>query len=383
MELAVTDTGESTQTDIPLKEQLIQKREQRGEEQVKNAFQEQEADEVHVRQHAEDGERVGGGDEGEEEAPDPEVEEEGQEQSSSKLSFTKGDETFDVDEDAEFELKADGKTRKVTLRELRDYAAGGIAVRNRMRQLAEEKKKIHAPFKEFSKVSKNDPLGSLKKVFSAIKEVDPEVDFKGFLRDLGNQVQQQAKMSPAERKAYELEGELREKEQALTDTQRLQMIKELEQEVMETYEIDHDQLAEYGDMILSDPAIANTVRNEKDLFDRIGEFADEVDRQKAAIAALSKVDSKIKPRDPLVLELSEVLRKNPDFDADDLQEIAHQVVNGVEKTKASQKLSKKQRSRAISRRDSKTPDYSKMKPAEALKHQLLEKRKKQQEAKTR
>lgn len=377
MDLTVTDAP--TQTDIPLKEQLIQKREQQGEENVKDAFQEQETDEVHVRQPSRSREQVGERDEVQEEAADPEEQEEGEEVSASKLSFTKGDQSFDVDEDAEFELKADGKTRKVTLRELRDYAAGGIAVRNRMRQLAEEKKKIHAPFKDFSKVSKNDPLGSLKKVFSAIKEVDPEVDFKGFLRDLGNQVQQQAKMSPAERKAYELESELREKDEALTNTQRLQMVRELEQEVMDTYQIDQERVAEYGDLILSDPTIASTVRNEKDLFDRIGEFADEVDRQQAVIAALSKVDKTIKPRDPLVLELSEVLRKNPDFDSDDLQDIARQIVSGVEKTKASQKLSKKQRSRAISRRDSSTPDYNKMKPAEALKHQLLEKRKKQQQ----
>lgn len=374
MELAVTETTPE-QVDAPLKDQLIQKREEKGEE-VKNAFQEQEADEVHVQPDAKTSERVGKGSEREEETDDSE--EESEEESVSKFSFKKGEDSFDVDEDAEFELKADGKIRKVTLKELRDYAAGGIAVRNRMRQLADEKKKIHAPFVDFSKVSKNDPLGSLKKVFSAIKEVDPEADFKGFLRDLGTQVQQQAKMSPAERKAYELEGQLKEKEEALTNTQRLQMIKELEQEVMETYELDQEQVASFGDLILNDPELAKTVRNEKDLFDRIGEFADEVDRQQASFDALSKVSKKIKPRDPLVLELSSVLKKNPDFDSDDLQEIADQIVNGVEKTKASQKLSKKQRSRAISKRDSSTPNYSKMKPAEALKHQLLEKRKKQQ-----
>ena len=377
MELAVTDKTETQNTNIPLKEQLIQKRERKGsEEKVKDAFQEQKADEVHVRDDAKVSKQVGVRGKSEEEADTPE--ETIKEESISKYSFKKGDTSFDVDEDAEFELKADGKTRKVTLKELRDYAAGGIAVRNRMRQLAEEKKKIQDPFKDFSKVSKNDPLGSLKKVFNAIKEVDPEADFKGFLKDLGVQVQQQAKMSPAERKSYELEGQLKEKEEALSSTQRLQMIKELEQDVMDTYEIDHEKVAEYGDVILSDPNIAKTIRNERDLFDRIGEFADEVDRQKAVITALSKVDKNIKPRDPLVLELSEVLRKNPDFDSDDLAEIAHEIVNGVEKTKASQKLSKKQRSRAISKKESSTPDYSKMKPAEALKQQLLEKRKKQQ-----
>ena len=380
MEMTVTEAP-TQPTDLSLKEQLIQRREQKGEENVKDAFQEQEANEVHVRKPSRDSEQVGGRGQSQEEADGGE--EEGQEESVNKFQFRKGENSFDVDEDAEFELKADGKTRKVTLKELRDYAAGGIAVRNRMRQLAEDRKKFEAPFKDFSKVSKNDPLGSLKKVFSAIKEVDPNADFKGFLRDLGNQVQQQAKMSPAERKAYELEGQLKEKDEALTETQRLSMIRELEQEVMETYQIDQERVAEYGDMILSNPTLAQSVRNEKDLFDRIGEFADEVDRQQAVIAALGKVDKSIKPRDPLVLELSEVLRQNPDFDGDDLEEIARQIVNGVEKTKASQKLSRKQRSKAISRRDSGTPDFSKMTPAEALKHQLLEKRKKQQEANTR
>lgn len=376
MELTLTETPQSQESEVSLKDQLIQKREQKGEENLKDAFQEQEADEVHVRKNARTGEQMGERDEEQEEAYDS------KEEKVNKLRFQKGEDSFEVDEDAEFELRADGKSRKVTLRELRDYAAGGIAIRNRMRQLAEEKKKIQTPFINFSKVSKNDPLGSLKKVFSAIKEVDPNADFKGFLRDLGNQVQQQAKMSPAERKAYELENQLREKDEALSDTQRLQMIKELEQDVMETYNLTQDKVAEYGDVILSDPHLAKTVRNEKDLFDRIGLFADEVDRQQAVISALGQVDKRIKPHDPLVFELSEVLRKNPDFDSDDLQDIAHQIVNGVEKSKASQKLSKKQRSRAIMRKDSLKPDYSKMKPAEALKHQLLEKRK-QQKANTR
>lgn len=379
MELKVTENPTQEGSDLSLKDQLIQKREQKGEN-LKDAFQEQEADEVHVRQDARNRKQVGERSENEKDTYDSEEE---YEESVNKLRFRKGDESFEVDEDALFELKADGINRKVTLKELRDYAAGGIAVRNRMRQLAEERKKIQDPFKDFSKVSKNDPLGSLKKVFSAIKEVDPNADLKGFLRDLGNQVQQQAKMTPAERRNYELENELREKENALTDTQRLQMIKEFENEIMETYQIDQDRIAQYGDAILSDPELSKKIRNEKDLFDRIGLLADEVDRQQAVISALGKVDKRIKPHDPLVLELSEVLRQNPDFDEDDLQDIAHQIVNGVEKNRASQKLSKRQRSRAISRRDSSTPDYSRMKPAEALKHQLLEKRKKQQEANRR
>ena len=360
-----------------LKQQLIQQREEQGQEKEKlegfdNAVQEQKADEVHVRKHAENSERLDSRSKEGEEAEDSEEQEEVEK--VNKYRFRKGDEDIEVDEDAEFELKADGKKRTVTLRELKDYAAGGIAVRNRMRQLAEQKHKIQEPFKNFSKNSENDALGTLKKVFYAIKEVDPQADYKTFLRSLGNQVKEQAQMSPSERRSYELEQELKEKEERLSDSERLAKINELQATVQDQYDINEDQVRTFAANILKDPQLKQTVRNEEDLFERVAEMADEVQRQQASIDALQSIDKKISSRDPLVLELSQVLKKNPDFDSDDLKDIAKEVLNGVERTRASQKLSRKQRSRAIKRKDSSEVDYSKMSTKERLKQQILKKR---------
>ena len=69
---------------------------------------------------------------------------------SKKYVFRKGDQTLELDEDFELEMMADKRPLKLTLKELKDRAAGDIAVKNRMHSLAEEKKRLQATFKEFA-----------------------------------------------------------------------------------------------------------------------------------------------------------------------------------------------------------------------------------------
>lgn len=59
-----------------------------------------------------------------------------------KYAFRKGDSVFELDDDYEIEFMADKKPTKLTLRELKDRAAGDIAIKNRMHSLAEEKKEL-------------------------------------------------------------------------------------------------------------------------------------------------------------------------------------------------------------------------------------------------
>ena len=53
------------------------------------------------------------------------------------------------------EIMADKRPTKLTLRELKERAAGDIAVKNRMHSLAEEKKRVQSTFKEFAEHGQN------------------------------------------------------------------------------------------------------------------------------------------------------------------------------------------------------------------------------------
>lgn len=371
-ELQDQEVISSEDSKLNLMEQ-IQQRKEEASKGNQDAFQKQKTDEVHVRQSSRDSEQVGGGSEEEEETYDSE-----QEYQGKTFQFTLGEETFDLDENAVLEFKADGKPVKMSLKEMRDAAAGGVAVRNRMRSLAEERKRLYEPYKNFSKVAESDPLGALKKVFSAIKQIDPKTEFNQFLKSLGKQAQNLARMSPSERKAFELEKELDETRDNLTEKEKLAKIQEMRQELIDDLGLDDEKIFSYGQSILSNPTLAAGIRSEEDLFDRIGEFADEVQRQQAVVTALHKYNPQLKKNDPLVFELSQILEKNPDFDDRDLDEMAERIITGVKKSKASRVLSKRNRSKAIGGQVPTGKNYSKMTPKEALRAQILEKRKSQQ-----
>lgn len=372
MTTAVEEEVTSADTKEHLIEQIRNKREERiqGKE---DAFQKQKADEIHVRQTSEDSESMGGGVEEPEAASYSESEEKGK-----SFQFSLGEKNFDIDENAEIEFKADGKPVKMTLKEMRDAAAGGVAVRNRMRQLAEEKKNLYAAYDNFHSIAEKDPLTALKKVFSVIKQVDPNADVNKFLVGLGKQAQSLTQMSPSERKAYQLEKELDETRESLTETEKLAKIQEMKQELIGEMGLTEEQVYSFGQQILSNPTLAESIKSEEDLFDRIGDLADEVQRQQAVVSALHKFDPKIKKNDPLVFELSSILEKNPDFDESDLQEVVEGVLNGVKKSNASKVLSKRHRSNVVRGYAQNRTDFSKMPVKEALKAQILNKRNSQQ-----
>lgn len=351
-----------------LRDQILQK-----QVEAKNAVQEPKSNEVHVRQPSNHSQEMGEGSEGERDSNDS------AEGKRAGFRFSKGEKNWEVDDDAEFEFVADKRPMKMTLKELRDAAAGGVAVRNRMRQLAEEKKSLYDPYKEFSKHYKDDPFNALKKVFGSVQKIDPQANFNEFISELGKQAQSLANMDASERKAYMLEKELDEVKGQMTDAQRLQKLGELKQELSEQTGMPDEKIYQYGQEILQNPVLAGTVKNEEDLIERIGELAIEVELQQASHEALQKYKGNISPRDPLVFELSNLLKKNPDFDERDLDEIARGVLGSVQKAQASQKLSKKQsRTRFGSTSNNSQPDYSKMTPFNALKHQIEEKKKQQQ-----
>lgn len=297
------------------------------------------------------------------------------------FKFAKGQKNWEVDDDAEFEFMADKQPVKMTLKEMRDAAAGGIAVRNRMRQLSEEKKTFREPFQEFSRTAKEDPLGALEKMFVAIQKVDPDASFSDFLNDLAAQAQKVARMEPNARKAYQLEKQLKDQEEKLSDSEQLVRINELKQELMTEMGLPEEKIYEFGQHILNHPVLSQGLETEEDLMDRIGDLAEEIEMQKASFEALRKYKTDMSPRDPLIFELSSLLKSNPDFDQHDLDEIAAEVLGTVQRAKASQKLSKRQRAFSGTRTSDAPPDFSKMKPVQALLYQIEQKKKNEQQNK--
>lgn len=361
-----------------LEKQILERREQREKERTQNVVQEQQEDGQDSSEKVESGDELGEGGREEKETEDRE-----QGKKGKNISFSIGDEEYDLDENALFEVKVDGKVTQMTLKEMRDAASGGTAIRNRMRHLADERKKLFTPYKDFSTLSEEDPLSALKKVFNSIKLVDPKADLNAFLVNLGKQAQNLTQMSDSERKAWELERELGETKRSLTEKEKTAFVQERKQELQSEYGLSEDQIFGLGQQLLTDPVLSSSIESEEQLFDRIEDLADEIQRQQAVRAALQKTGANVEEDDPLIFELSTLLKDNPDFDEDDLDEIVQGALAGVKKSRASQVLSKRKRSKVISQPGrvpkSREPDYSKMSPKEALKAQILERRKKQLE----
>lgn len=338
-----------------------------------NAIPQPEAKEISLSELSRDSEQVGEGAEGEGGADRNET-------PKGIFRFQKGDESIEVDQDAVLEFKADGKPVKMTLKELRDAAAGGVAVRNRMRQLSEQKKQLLDPFVNAGKKAMENPMAALKQMFSIVQKVNPNLNFKDFLQGLGKQAQSLSKMAPSERESFELKQELEEERERSSKVMNEAKIQKLSMELMEETGLSEDKLFHYGQEILSNPVLKDTIKDEEDLFTRIGDLAEEVELQQASFDALRKFNPKVTPRDPLVFELSKVLRQNPDFDERDLLDLARGVINTVQKNDAARVLSKRQKSAAINYK-SPDRDLAKMKPFDALKAQI--EAKKQQEKKGR
>lgn len=368
-----------------LQQKILEKRESQKQERIKdqkeqerlNALSERETEEVPVRRSSNDRKEVDEGSEGEG------GEGGSADEKAARFRFKKGDKQFEVDEDAEFEFTADKRPIKMTLKQMRDAAAGGIAVRDRMRRIAEEKKALHEPFKNFKQAAKKDPLGALEKMFGVIQNVDPELDYNEFLTDLAKQAQTVAQMEPNARKAYQLEKQVAEQEEKLSEAQEINRMSELKAELMEQTGLPEEKIYEFGQHILNHPILSEGIEDDEDLMKRIGDLAEEVEMQKASYEALRKVKADISHKDPLIFELTRLLKQNPDFDEQDLADIAEEVLSSVHKAKASQKLSKKQRwtsgTRQTGSKPDGTPDFSRMKPVDALMWQAKNKKQQQQQ----
>lgn len=249
-----------------------------------------------------------------------------------KHVFRKGDQTLELDDDYEIEFMADKRPTKLTLRELKDRAAGDIAVKNRMHALAEEKKRVQTTFKQFSDLARKDPLGALEFIAQKAKESDSEFEYSQYLEKLAEQAEQLGQMDEKERKAWELEKKLAKAEQDLSQKERVQAVVLRKQELLTDYpEIGDQQFGQMVDAILSSEELLDDLKDENDVMDKVEELIQETLTQRDIMSVIREINPSHVNDNGLIFSLSDQLRQNPDLDEEDVRDIVRELIGKRER----------------------------------------------------
>jgi len=253
---------------------------------------------------------------------------------SKKYAFRKGDQTVELDDDYEFEMIADKKNVRMTLKELKDRAAGDIAVKNRMHSLAEEKKRVQSTFSQFAKLAKTDPIGALEFISGKATEADSEFEYNSYLEKLADQAERLGKMDDKDRKAWELEKKLTKAEQDLSHKERTEAVVLRKQEMLADYpEIGDSEFGQMVDAVLGNEELLEGLSDENDVMNKVEELIQETLTQRDIITVISEINPDYMRDDNLVFSLSDQLRQNPDLDENDIRDIISELVPPIRKAR--------------------------------------------------
>ena len=293
---------------------------------------------------------------------------------NKKFVFKRGDQTLELDDDYELEMMADKKPVKISLRELRERAAGDIAVKNRMHSLAEEKKKVQSTFKQFAELSKSDPLGALEFISEKAKEADSDFEYQKYIEKLADQAEKIGAMDEKERKNFELEKKLEKAEQNLSQKEREAAIVQRKQQLLETYTgIGDSQFGQMVDAVLENTDLMEGLKNEDEVMDRVEDLIQETLTQRDIMSVIEDINSDYLSDTNLIFSLSDQIRQNPDLDEEDVRDIIGQIISPKERVQRSQReedikvLSQKTRESS--------PKRTAQTPYEILTQQLKERKK--------
>jgi hypothetical protein len=258
--------------------------------------------------------------------------------SSKKYTFRKGDQALELDDDFELEMMADKRPIKLTLRELKDRAAGDVAVKNRMHALAEEKKRVQNTFKEFTTLAKNDPLGALEYISNKAKETDSEFEYQKYVEKLAEQAERLGKMDEKDRKAWELEKKLSKAEQDLSTRERQQAVVLRKQEMLAEYPgIGDSEFGQMVEAVLSNDELLEGLESESDVMDKVEELIQETLTQRDIMSVIEEINPAHLNDNTLIFSISEQLRQNPDFDEEDVRDIIRELIGPVRQAPAPQR----------------------------------------------
>lgn len=300
--------------------------------------------------------------------------------SSKKYAFTKGESVIELDDDYEIQFTADKRPTRMTLRELKDRAAGDIAVKNRMHSLAEEKKRVQSTFKQFSELAKTDPLGALEYISSKATESDSEFEYSKYIEKLAEQAEKLGQMDEKEKKAWELEKKLKKAEQDLSHKERTQAVILRKQEMLADYpEIGDQQFGQMVDAILESDELSEGLESEKDVMDKVEELIQETLTQKDIITVIREINPEYLNDNNLIFSLSDQLKANPDLDEEDVRDIIRAII--APEKRQSMTAEKQKDVKTLSRKARQGSTVSNIRnqnasPYELLKQQLMEKKRK-------
>lgn len=251
---------------------------------------------------------------------------------SKKYVFKKGDQSLELDDDYEMEFIADKRPTKLTLRELKDRAAGDIAVKNRMHSLAEEKKRVQSTFKQFADLAKTDPLAALEFISNKAKESDNEFEYSNYIEKLAEQAEKLGRMDEKDRKAWELEKKLAKAEQDLSHKERTEAVVLRKQEMLADYPgIGDQQFSQMVDAVLQNEQLLEGLENENDVMNRVEELIQETLTQRDILTVIQEINPAYMGDNALVFSLSDQLRQNPDLDEEDVRDIVRELIGTSQK----------------------------------------------------
>lgn len=257
--------------------------------------------------------------------------------STKKFVFKKGDESFEIDEDYSLEFMADKKPTTLTLRELKERAAGDIAVKNRMHALAEEKKSVQQTFKQFAELAKTDPLAALEFISGKAKDADSEFEYTQYIEKLAEQAEKLGQMDEKDRKAWELEKKLLKAEQDLSLKERTESVVLRKQDLLESYpEIGDQQFSQMVDAVLANDELMDGLEDEDDVMDKVEELIQETLTQRDIASVISEINPAYSRDSALIFSISDIVRQNPDFDEEDVRDIVRELV-GTQRDERRQK----------------------------------------------
>ena len=300
--------------------------------------------------------------------------------SSKKYVFRKGEQSMELDDDFELEMTADKRPIRLTLRELKDRAAGDIAIKNRMHSLAEEKKRVQSTFREFAQMAKNDPLAALEFISSKAKEADSEFEYNNYIEKLAEQAEKLGQMDDKDRKAWELEKKLSKAEENLLRKERTEAVVLRKQEMLSTYpEIGDSEFGEIVDTVLNNDELMEGLETEDDVLNRTEDLIQEILTQRDLITVIREVDPAYTHDNQLIYALSDQLRANPDLDEEDVRDIVRAILAPQEKRKVPQISERSRDIKTLSNKQRQSMPVESMRqqnltPYQLLQEQLIEKR---------
>jgi hypothetical protein len=299
---------------------------------------------------------------------------------SKKYVFRKGDQTLELDDDFELEMMADKRPVRLTLRELKDRAAGDVAVKNRMHALAEEKKRVQSTFKEFADLAKKDPLAALEFISNKANESDSEFEYNKYIEKLAEQAEKLGKMTDEQRKAHELEKKLNKAEENLSRKERTEAVVLRKQEMLADYPgIGDSEFGQMVDAVLSNDELLEGLDNEHDVMNKVEELIQETLTQRDIMSVIQEINPAHLNDNQLIFSLSDQLRQNPDLDEEDVRDIVRELIAPAQRAYAPRVDQRAQDIRTLSNKQRQAMPVSRMReqnvsPYQLLEQQLLEKR---------